>query len=278
MHLTNLFIHPVKSLRGCAVSSAAVDALGLIGDRRFMVVEDETGRFLTQRALPRMALIETELSEFTLTLSAPGQGAIAVARTFRPTAREKPQPVVVSVWASEGLLAEDCGDVPAAWLGDFLGLKCRLVRIGEKFQRPVLKPGKARPGDTVSFADGYPLLVISEASLADLNDRLVAQGVDAVPMNRFRPNLVVAGCAAFAEDTWARFQIGKVLFRGGGPCGRCVLTTTDQLTAERGLEPLRTLAAYRRGAADPSNVNFGQNLFNESKSGMLRVGDTVTLL
>ncbi len=275
IHLTGLFIHPVKSLGACAVRAAEIDALGLVGDRRFMVVEDESGRFLTQRTLPRMALIATELSEFTLTLSAPGHGSIAVARTFRPTAGEKPRPVVVSVWASEGLLADDCGDAPAAWLGDFLGVKCRLVRIGEKFRRPVLKPGQARPEDVVSFADGYPLLVISEASLADLNDRLVARGEGGVPMDRFRPNLVVAGCAAFAEDTWTRFRIGGIVFRAGGPCGRCVLTTTDQRTAERGLEPLRTLASYRRDGNDPTNVNFGQNLFQETKTGTLQVGDAV---
>ena len=169
-------------------------------------------------------------------------------------------------------------NAPAAWLSTFLAVPCRLVRVGEKFQRPMQKPGKARPGDILSFADGYPFLVTSEASLADLNDRLVARGEDAVPMDRFRANLVITGCTAFAEDTWARFRIGQVIFRAGGPCGRCVVTTTDQLTAERGKEPLRTLAAYRRDAANPTDVNFGQNLIHETKSGALRVGDAVEVL
>ena len=273
MHLSGLFIHPVKSLRGCAVTTADVDALGLVGDRRFMVV-DENGRFLTQRTLPRMALVETSLDATLLTLNAQGAGAIRVPRAADPGAPLRQ----VSVWKSADLTAEDCGDGVAAWLGDFLALRCRLVRIGGKFSRPVPKPGKARPGDRVSFADAYPFLVVCEASLADLNDRLIAQGGDALPMDRFRPNLVVAGCPAFAEDKWPSFRIGEITFRAGGPCARCVVTTTDQLTALRDREPLRTLAAYRRDAADPTDVNFGQNLIHETKTGVLRVGDKVAMI
>lgn len=273
MHLSGIFIYPVKSLRGCSLTVAAVDNLGLVGDRRFMVV-DENGRFLTQRTLPRMALVETSLDGVTLTLGAPEVGSIHV-----PCAADSRAPLRhVSVWKSEDLAAEDCGDSVAAWLGDFLGVRCRLVRIGGQFSRPILKPGKARSGDQVSFADAYPFLVVSEASLADLNDRLVAQGGEALPMDRFRPNLVVAGCPAFAEDNWPRFRIGEIVFRAGGPCARCVVTTTDQLTARRDREPLRTLAAYRRDAADPTDVNFGQNLIHETKSGTLHVGDKVELL
>ena len=267
MHLSGLFIHPVKSLRGCAVPAADVDALGLVGDRRFMVV-DAAGRFLTQRTLPRMALIETDLGPEALILSVPGQGGVSVPlhapRDSRPT-------VAVTVWGSTGLATEDCGEAAAAWLGYFLGTPCLLVRIGGAFHRPLLKPGKALPGDLTSFADSYPFLVIGEASLADLNDRLD----EPLPMNRFRPNLVVAGGAAFAEDTWTRVRIGNVDFRAGGPCARCVVTTTDQATAGRGPEPLRTLARYRRDATDPTNVNFGQNLIHETKSGTLRLGDPV---
>ncbi|MBI4626559.1 MAG: MOSC domain-containing protein [Verrucomicrobia bacterium] len=272
MHLSGLFIHPVKSLRACAVASAGVDALGLVGDRRFMVVDD-SGRFLTQRTLPRMSLVATALDVDTLTLSAARAGSIVVPRL--PDSRAPLH--TVSVWKSENLQAEDCGDAAAAWLSDFLATRCRLVRIGVAFHRDVLKP-TARPDDTVNFADGYPFLVISEASLADLNDRLAAQGEETLPMDRFRPNLVVTGCAAFAEDNWVRFRIGGVVFRAGGPCARCVVTTTDQLTAERAPEPLRTLATYRRDPADPSDVNFGQNLLHETKSGALRIGEAVTLL
>lgn len=274
MHLARLYIYPVKSLRGVAVDAAEVDELGLVGDRRFMVV-DENGRFLTQRTLPRMALIETTLTAETLTLAAPGHGRVSVSRHADPGAPADLRQV--SVWKSEGLLAEDCGAAPAAWLGAFLGTAARLVRIGEKFLRPILKPNVAGPGDRVSFADAYPFLIVSEASLADLNDRLEEQGEDALPMDRFRPNLVIAGSSAYAEDVWPRFRIGGITFRAAGPCARCAVTTTDQQTAERGQEPLRTLARYRRDPADPSDVNFGQNLIHETKRGTLRVGDEVVL-
>ncbi len=272
MHLSGLFIYPVKSLGGFSVPAAEVDDLGLVGDRRFLVT-DESGKFLTQRVLPRMALIQTALSAEALILSVPSRSALHVPRDPDPSAPLRS----VSVWSSAGLLAEDCGDAAAAWLSDFLATTCRLVRIGEKFLRPVLKSA-AGPGDRVTFADAAPMLVISEASLADLNDRLLAQGEQALPMNRFRPNLVVAGCDAFAEDTWPRFRIGTAVFRASGLCARCTVPTIDQETAERGKEPLRTLATYRRDAKNPSDVNFGQNLINESKSGALRIDDAVTLL
>ena len=276
MHLSGLFVYPVKSLRGCAVASAEVDASGLVGDRRFMVV-DEAGRFLTQRTLPRMALVTTALAVDTLTLSAKDAGAITVSRASDTTAL----PRSVSVWKSEGLQAEDCGDPAANWLAGCLGVACRLVRAGATFHRPVLKippsPTLTLP-PLVGFADAYPFLVISDASLADLNDRLVTGGETALPMNRFRPNLVVSGCAAYAEDTWPRWRVGDVIFRAASPCARCVVTTIDQLTAERGQEPLRTFATYRRDPVDQSKVNFGQNLIHETTHGTLRLGDTVELL
>ena len=273
MRLTGIFLYPVKSLAGISVLSAELDALGLVGDRRFLVV-DETGRFLTQRTLPRMALITTALDATHLTLSVSPTASIRVARASDPAAPLR----TVSVWKSENLHAEDCGDGAATFLSDFLSVRCRLVRIGAAFHRPVLKSA-GRPGDTVSFADAYPLLVIGEATLADLNDRLIASGAEALPMNRFRPNLVISGAPAFAEDTWPHLRIGQIDFRAGGPCARCILTTTDQASGERdGPEPLRTLATYRRDAADPTDVNFGQNLIHESKSGTLHVGDPVSIL
>ena len=272
MHLSGLFIYTVKSLRGFPVNSASVDALGLVGDRRFLVV-DETGRFLTQRTLPRMALVTTALDATHLTLSAAGAGSVRVPLVSDPTAPLR----TVSIWKSAGLQAEDCGEVVAAFLSSFLGTRCRLVRIGSAFRRPVLKTA-ARADDVFHFGDGAPVLVVSEASLADLNDRIVASGGDAVPMDRFRPSLVITGCPAFAEDTWPRFRLGTAIFRAAGPSSRCTVTTTDQLTGERGKEPLRTLATYRRDATDPTDVNFGQNLINETKSGAFRVGDTVEIV
>lgn len=268
-HLSALHIYPVKSLRGIAVTTATVDDFGLVGDRRFLVV-DAQNRFLTQRTLPRMALIETALGRDTLILRNPHHGSAAVGL------RESGAPLTVQIWR-DTVEAVDCGVEIAVWLSDFLRQPCRLVRLAENFRRPVTKPA-AQPGDQYSFADAAPILVISEASLTDLNDRLIAQGEEAVPMDRFRPNLVISGSPAYVEDTWTRLRIGEVTFRAAGPCARCLVTTTDQQTGIRYTEPLRTLATYRRDPSDSTDVNFGQNLINESKSGSVHCGDKVELL
>ncbi len=272
MRLAALNIFPVKSLRGVAVESAGVDALGAVGDRRFLVVDAE-GVFMTQRSVPGMARIAACLDADSLSLRSEGFGEIRVRRASDPGA-----PLAsVRVWKSEGLRAEHCGDAPAAWLTRALGTPCSLVRLGPAFHRPILGK-RGLPGETVGFADGYPFLVLSEASLLDVNRRIVAAGGCAVPMDRFRPNLVVAGCGPFAEDGWKRIRIGKIVFRVAKPCSRCVITTTDQATGERAAEPLRTLAQYRRDPTEPTDVNFGQNLIHETKSGSLRVGDPVEVL
>jgi len=248
------------------VSSAELDDHGFVGDRRFMVVTEAEGMFLTQRGHPRMALIETSLTPTTLILSSPGRGSVTVPLNASAGQRR------VTVWKST-TPADDCGDEPAEWLSGFLGGSLRLVRMGGTYQRPIVKP-TAQPGDVVSFADGYPFLILSEASLADLNSRLATP----LPMNRFRPNLVVAGAAPFAEDAWTRIRTGGAVFRNAGPCARCPITTTDQLTAVRGKEPLKTLATYRRDADDPTDVNFGINLIHETKRGTVRVGDAVEIV
>jgi uncharacterized protein YcbX len=282
--LSQIFLYPVKGLRGFSVNTAEVDALGLVGDRRFLIVND-TGEFLTQRTLPNMARIAAELTATDLILRADGDGAISV-----PLRASTPAPLrTVWVWRSKDLRAEDCGREASAWLSAFLGLTCHLVRIGDRFRRPVLERRAPRPGESLiegrvltpdlfNFADGFPFLAIGEASLTHLNDRLVATGAEPVPMNRFRPNLVVAGTPAFAEDAWPRVQIGPIVFRSGGPCARCIVTTTDQFTGERDVEPLRTLASYRRDAEDSTRINFGLNLTHETKSGTVRLGDAVTVL
>jgi uncharacterized protein YcbX len=266
--LSGLIIYPVKGCRGLSLSESRIDPLGLLDDRRFMVVEPN-GMFLTQRTLPRMALIEPQLSDQTLSLTGPSFPAIQVAREAVNAPRFE-----VQVWKSTGLSAEDCGDPVAAWLTDFLGHPARLARIGAAFHRPILKE-TAQSGDSVSFADGYPFLAISESSLQELNGRLSAS----IPMNRFRPNFILRGSDAFAEDTWRRFTIGEITFRAGGPCARCIVTTVDQQRGEpSGPEPLRTLATYRRDLEEPTNVNFGQNLIHETLNGTIRIGDKVTVL
>lgn len=271
MHVAGLFIYPVKSLRGCAVAEVEIDALGFAGDRRFLVVDD-AGRFLTQRTHPRMALVGTRLAAGTLTLSAESAGAVRV-----PANSDAAAPLrAVNIWKHEGLLAEDCGPEAARWLSAFLGQPVRLVRIGREFHRPLLKKA-AHPGDRFAFNDGSPILVTGEASLAALNDRIQENGGDPVPMDRFRPNLVLGGGEAFAEDAFPALRIGGVTLRNAGKSDRCIVTTTDQLTGERGKEPLRTLARFRRDPAlDPTAVYFGVNFINETKQGLIRLGDVVT--
>lgn len=273
MHVSGLFLYPVKSLRGFAVPAVEIDDLGFAGDRRFLVI-DEAGKFVTQRQITRMALVSTALSDGILTLSAEGAGHVSIPTASDPAA----QLHTVAVWKSEGMQAEDCGPAVAAWLGDFLRLKCRLVRIGNKFRRPVLKKA-AQPRDAFSFADGSPILVTSEASLADLNDHILENAGEPVPMDRFRPNLVITGCPAFAEDAWPRIRLGDVVLRAAGKSDRCIMTTTDQLTGARGKEPLRTMATFRRDPAlDPTAVYFGANFINESKRGTVRVGESVQVV
>ncbi|MBI3886661.1 MAG: MOSC N-terminal beta barrel domain-containing protein [Opitutae bacterium] len=266
MHLSALHLYPVKSCRGLSVPTAELDDYGLVGDRRFLVVNAADGKFLTQRSHPRMALIETALSADTLTLTSAGHGSIAVPFSADFGPRE------VTVWKNT-MIADDCGDAPAEWLSRFLGGALRLVHLGARYHRAV-SVERAGAGHAVSFADGFPFLIVSEASLANLNARLAVP----LPMDRFRPNFVVTGCAPHAEDTWQRYRIGELVFRNIDACARCPITTTDQLTAERGKEPLKTFATYRRDPRDHTDVIFGYNVVHETKRGTLRVGDPLTLL
>jgi uncharacterized protein YcbX len=270
--IASIHIYPVKSLRGFSVDSAEIDPLGLVGDRRFLVV-DEAGRFLTQRNVPQMALVATALNNGLLHLTAAGEGNTGTISV--PIAPDPAAPIIpVSVWSYQGLLAEDCGKEVAAWLSHALGTPCRLVRIGPSFQRPLDRDAQP-PTDLCSFADGAPLLVASTASLEELNRRIGIAGGEPVPMDRFRPNLVITGGEPFAEDSWTRFHAGNARFRTLSPCERCVVTTADQLTGQRGKEPLKTLATFRRSPLNSSAVLFGMNVVQENKSGCINVGDAV---
>jgi len=271
VQVASLHLYPVKSLRGLSVPSAEVDALGLIGDRRFLVV-DPAGQFLTQRSHPRMALIATTLVGRVLGLQAPGVGSVEVALAPDPAAAL----LKVRIWEYSDLAAEDCGAEPARLLSAFLDTPCLLARVGPAFSRMPRLPW-AQPEDRVGFPDLYPFLAIGDGSLESLNLRLAATGAQPVPMDRFRPNLVLSGCPPHAEDGWSRVRIGDIVLRGAGRCGRCTVTTVDQATAERGVEPLRTLATYRRDPANPKHVDFGQYLIHETKSGTLCVGDPIEI-
>lgn len=264
--VASLHIYPVKGCRGVSLTEVRLDARGPVGDRRFMIV-DERGLFVTQRDVPKLALITAELSDATLTLHAPGAEALVLDATEKGAERKQ-----VQVWRSQ-VDALSLGAEASEWLSRAIGLSVSLVQMDARALRYASET-HAAPGTQVSFADGYPILLLSEASLAQLNDRLADQGVDPVPMNRFRPNLVVSGVEPHAEDTWTSFRIGEVTFDVVKPCDRCQVTTIDQATAIAGKEPLRTLSTYRKR---DNRIFFGQNVIHRSE-GTIRVGDAVELL
>ncbi|MER7896799.1 MOSC N-terminal beta barrel domain-containing protein [Streptomyces sp. NPDC096046] len=270
-HLHALHIHPVKAVRGPAPREAVVEPWGLAGDRRWVLIDDG-GKVVTQRLLPRLALAAAELLPGgAVRLSAPGMRPLTVP-VPRPLAT-----VTVEIFRDkvEAAPAED--EAAHAWVSSFLGIDARLAYMDEPATRRPVAPQYARPGETVSFADGFPLLLTTTASLDALNS-LIARGEHAgegpLPMNRFRPNVVVAGTPAWAEDDWSRLAVGEVHFRVAKPCGRCVVTTTDQGTGERGREPLFSLGRHRRLGG---KLVFGQNLVPLSR-GTIRVGDPVRIL
>lgn len=260
--LSELHFYPVKSLRGVKLQRAPVDRRGIRRDRHWMVV-DESGRFLTQRQESRMALIGTRLIPGGLRLCAPGMADLEL-----PFEEGSGEPLQVQVW-EDLCQARAAGPAADQWLGRFLGRPCRLVYLPEESRRPV-DPAFATPQDQTGFSDGFPFLLISQASLDDLNARLSRP----VPMRRFRPNLVVQGCAPYAEDRWRRIRIGAVEFRVVKPCSRCAIPTIDIDTGERGQEPLRTLGQYRRR---DNKVYFGQNLLHDG-TGVLETGLRVEVL
>ncbi|MFF4248535.1 MOSC domain-containing protein [Streptomyces sp. NPDC001822] len=265
-----VFIHPVKSLAARASDEAVVEPWGLDGDRRWMLIDGDD-KVVTQRQQPRLAqLSATALPGGGVSLSAPGSAPLDV---------EVPGagPTVVAELFRSKIEVVDGGAAAHDWFSARLGTEVRLVHLDEPSYRRPVDPEFGRPGETVSLADGFPLLLTSRASLDALND-LIGQGDHAhegpLPMNRFRPNIVVDGVEPWDEDGWRRISVGEVVFRVAKPCGRCVVTTTDQRTAERGKEPLRTLARHRRSGRD---LLFGQNLVPEG-TGVIRVGDPVRVL
>jgi len=261
MSLTALYRYPVKSLGGGEHQVLEVQARGFVFDRHWMVV-DPDGGFLTQRQQPRMTLIGARVDgEGVLHLSAPGMPDLAVG----PCGDQR---VGVNVWG-DTVSAAQAGHDADAWLSGFLARPCRLVCFPREQVRAV-DPDFARPSDQVGFADGFPFLLISQASLDDLNSRLEHP----VAMRRFRPNLVVGGCEAFAEDNWRRIRIGGLEFSVAKPCSRCIIPAIDPQTGVRGKEPLQTLMGYRRR---DNKVYFGQNLIHDG-NGRLAVGMPVEVL
>ncbi|MFE4698984.1 MOSC domain-containing protein [Streptomyces sp. NPDC056738] len=268
--LHSIHVHPVKAFRSVSLQEAEVEPWGLAGDRRWVLIDDG-GKVVTQREQPRLALAAAE------TLS--GGGLRLSAENLEPVTVEVPEPLgttTVEIFGDkvEAVLADAAAH---DWCSRHVGADVRLVHMDDPAVRRPVDPEFALPGETVSFADGYPLLATTLGSLDALNS-LIARGDRAeegpVPMSRFRPNVVMSGTDAWAEDDWTRIAIGDVTFRVTKMCGRCIVTTTDQDTARRGKEPLRTLARHRRFGG---KAMFGQNLVPENR-GSVRVGDPVTVL
>lgn len=257
MQLTGLFIYPLKAARGIALASAELTAMGLQHDRRWMLVSPE-GQFITQRTCPQLARLQVGLAD-CLRLGFEGQELEIPLPPYQSPLKQ------VMVWRS-CVLAQTFGPEVNHWLQQVLGLPCELVYMPDDCFRatnPVFAPGQQ-----VSFADGYPYLLTTEASLASLNAQLRAQDQSPVTMDRFRPNLVLEGAEAFAEDRWQQLRMGQFVFEVVKPCERCLVINTDQLSGERSAEPLRTLAQLHR---IEQKVIFGQNLIGPM-AGRLQVG------
>lgn len=265
LNITNISIYPVKSLRGVELDHAAVQNRGLEGDRRWMLI-DNNNRFISQRECPKMSTIRAVQVKDGLSLEFPDQTKIKVLFPDDSNDIEK-----VTIWNStvEAALADENYN---SFISNYLGTPCRLVYMPDWALRRV-NPRFDSGNDIVSFADGYPFLIIGRTSLEELNKRLT----EPVPMERFRPNLVFSGGEPFCEDNWSRIRIGEVVFRVVKPCERCVITTIDQNSGKpSGPEPLRTLATFRRSAG--GTVLFGQNMIAENPGPVIKIGDEVEIL
>ena len=265
--LSQINIYPIKSLGGISVETATVEPRGLQYDRRWMLV-DESGQFMTQRTFAGMALLQVSLLPEGLEVRHKHKDISPLLIPFEPATDNLIQ---VQVW-DDVCAAVEVSNLANKWFTEALERFARLVYMPETTQRQA-DLEYAATGDVVSFADAYPILLIGENSLADLNSRLSQP----VPMNRFRPSLVFTGGAPFAEDTWRHFRIGDLSFRGVKPCGRCVVTTIDQDTGQKSQEPLRTLATYRTPPGK-NKILFGQNVIPNNYYRPVKIGDEIEII
>jgi uncharacterized protein YcbX len=268
MQISEISIYPIKSLGGISLKDSIVEERGLRFDRRWMLV-DEKREFLTQRQFPKMATINVEIMSDGLRVSL---GKSEKMISFKPNTNDD---AVVKIWSSRCRAKIYETDVNE-WFSDVLRTNCKLVLMPAETRRKVNYFYAVHKEDTVSFADGYPFLLVGEHSLADLNSKLEKP----VPMNRFRPNFVVSGSEAFAEDNWKIIKIGGTIFHVIKPCARCVITTIEQETgASGGVEPLKTLASFRIPKRSiKKKILFGQNLIAENVGGILKVGDKLEII
>jgi len=287
--VSSLTIYPIKSLKGIPLENSHVEKRGLRFDRRWMLT-DRDGMFFTQRETPKMAAIAVEVTSEGLRVSSKNEGEMAI-----PLEPDRGHRQNVTVWKSNVTGEVYNGEV-SEWFSDVLGRSCQLVLMPETTHRHVSEQFD-RGSDIVSFADGYPLLLIGEGSLAEVNERLHDKYRSEeygeklpLPMNRFRPNLVVRGSDPFAEDRWSKIRVGEVIFRVVKPCGRCVMTTVDQARGEfDGKEPLKTMASFRMAkdvfpntfeelGHNANAVLFGENLIPENPGTTISIGDEVEVL
>lgn len=264
-----LAVYPLKGAAGIPVDAAEVRVTGLatdgVADRAWMAV-DPSGVFVTQREHPRFALVRTAIDAGRVVLSAPGVASITLDADEQQPSRP------VRVWQSQ-VRGFDAGDGAAAWLSDRLGTPVRVVRFDAAHPRPCNPAYAGDSGAEVRFADGYPVLVIGQASLDHLNAKLAARGVAPLPMNRFRPSLVLDGLEPHDEDHLESIAIGDVVLRPVKPCTRCQVTTVDQATGRAGDEPLVTLSTYRRDERF-DGITFGMNAIVTAGAGAtIAVGD-----
>lgn len=283
--ITALTLYPIKSCAGMALQEAMVTDAGLshgtVCDREWMLV-DSDGQFLTQREHPKMALIRPSLAGGQLVVQAPGVAPLTLALERRDAAQMRT--VQVQVW-DDILPASDEGESSARWCSDVLGVACRLVRFHPDARRVANNKWTGGKDVPTRFSDGYPLLLISEASLADLNQKLLANGQSAVPMNRFRPNIVIDGVEAFEEDyveslntDCGATKAEMICLKPIKPCPRCPMPAVDQVTAEVGVNPVDTLQSYRSNALMDGAVTFGMNVIVSQGAGQfLHVGDALEL-
>ena len=260
--VSELVIYPLKSAGGIALETLSIADRGPVNDRRWMLVNTDN-EFITQRQYPRMCFIETLLNiSGDLILNANGVDGIQIQLPVDYDQR------CVQVWG-DSVDALDCGDEAAAWISDFLGVNCRLVYMPDSARRMVDQV-YAGNDEIVSFSDGFPLLLVSQASLDDLNSRLNKP----ILMNRFRPNIVVQGCDAYAEDQWQTIRLGELEFEVVKPCSRCVIPSIDPESGEKQAEVLRVLAKYRQ---HEGRIYFGQNLLHK-KHGEITLNDPVQIV
>jgi MOSC domain-containing protein len=262
--LSRIFLYPIKSTRGLPLTRATVEPMGLAHDRRWMVVRPDGG-FITGRESPALVRVSAVPSEGGLELSAPGRPGLRV-----PVPPADAPRLDVAIW-KERCSAARAGPEADRWFSESLGEPVVLVYVDARMERPV-DPRYAGPEERVGFADAFPLLLLSRASVEELNRRLSRP----VTVENFRPNLVVEGCEPFAEDSWRRLRVGSVELEVVKPCSRCVFTTVDPLTGMKATdgEPLRTLSGFRRMGG---KVMFGQNALVR-RPGTIQVGDPVELL